>query len=250
MVVAAMAASRTPARPPESPRPKSAPPKSAQAKSAPSTRSDVERVRAPRRGPARSKAPDDAPGAGLAGRRVLGKEAWVAEALRSLATGGLAAVSVERLAVALGVTKGSFYWHFANRAALIVAVLECWERVATEDVIAALDAVADPRERLTRLLALSLDQLDHLRAEAALQAAAGAGDSVVAPVVARVVRRRLSYTESLFRAIGLSRSEAATRARVALGAYLGSVLLAAQGLVGSGRELVAQRRLLERLLVV
>jgi hypothetical protein len=129
-------------------------------------------------------------------------------------------------------------------------VLERWEDEGTERVIEALEAIADPRERLVQLLALSLDQLDHLRAEAALQAAASAGDPLIAPVVARVVRRRLAYTESIFRALGLPRGEAATRARVAFGAYLGTVLLAAQGLLeGGDRSLAAQRRVLEALLV-
>jgi AcrR family transcriptional regulator len=185
-----------------------------------------------------------------ASRRLLGKDAWTDEAVRTLATGGVAAISVERLAEALGVTKGSFYWHFENREALVRAVLERWEDEGTERVIEALEAIADPRERLVQLLALSLDQLDHLRAEAAFQAAASAGDPLIAPVVARVVRRRLAYTESIFRALGLPRGEAATRARVAFGAYLGTVLLAAQGLLeGGDRSLAAQRRVLEALLV-
>jgi AcrR family transcriptional regulator len=184
-----------------------------------------------------------------ASRHLLGKDAWIGEAVRTLAAGGVAAISVERLAQGLGVTKGSFYWHFENREALVRAVLEHWEKVGTEQVIESLDAIADPRERLVGLLAVSLDQLDHLRAEAALQAAASAGDPLVAPVVARVVRRRLAYTESVFRALGLPRAEAATRARVAFGAYLGSVLLAAQGLLGEERSLAAQRRVLEALLV-
>ena len=130
------------------------------------------------------------------------------------------------------------------------AVLERWEEAGTEQVIAALEAIDDPRERLVRLLALSLDQLDHLRAETVLQAAASAGDPLIAPIVARVVRRRLVYTGSVFRALGFARAEAATRARVAFGAYLGSVLLAAQGLLeGGDRSLAAQRRVLEALLV-
>lgn len=181
---------------------------------------------------------------------MLGRDAWVEEALRALASGGLAAISVERLAVSLGVTKGSFYWHFESRDALVRAVLERWEAVGTEDVIAALDAIADPMARLRHLVTVSFENVEHLRAEASLQAAASAGDRVVGPIVARVLRRRLAYTESIYRAIGLPRAEASRRAAVAIAAYLGSVLLASQGLLGEGeRAMRHQLRTLEAMLV-
>ena len=54
----------------------------------------------------------------------LSRERWASEALKAMARGGVAAVAVEPLARALGVTKGSFYWHFKNRDALIAAALE------------------------------------------------------------------------------------------------------------------------------
>ena len=185
-----------------------------------------------------------------ASRRLLGRDAWTDAALHGLASGGLAAISVEHLAKALGVTKGSFYWHFEDRDALVRAVLERWERLGTDDIVASLDALTDPRERLVRLFDLSLDDLDHLRAEAALHAAASAGHPLVAPVVARVVRRRLSYTESVYRSLGLSRAEASTRATIVLGVYLGTMLLVAQGVFeGGDRSLAAQRRVLAEVLV-
>ena len=52
-------------------------------------------------------------------RRRLTREDWVAEATEVLATRGLSAVAVEPLAERLGVTKGSFYAHFANRDELV-----------------------------------------------------------------------------------------------------------------------------------
>ena len=55
------------------------------------------------------------------------RASWVREGLRFLAAGGPDAVRVEALAVALGVSKGGFYWHFRDRAALLEAVLDTWE---------------------------------------------------------------------------------------------------------------------------
>src|ERR1051325_11082310 len=56
----------------------------------------------------------------------LDAEAWVAAAFDALAEGGVDAVRVEPLAKALGITKGSFYWHFADRRALLDAMLTAW----------------------------------------------------------------------------------------------------------------------------
>ena len=58
------------------------------------------------------------------GHQQLGRHDWVDAALRALTVGGLASLSVERLATELGATKGSFYWHFKDRAALIEATLD------------------------------------------------------------------------------------------------------------------------------
>jgi AcrR family transcriptional regulator len=167
-------------------------------------------------------------------RSVLGKEQWVQAALEALVQGGLSAVAVEPLANVLGVTKGSFYWHFENRAALVAALVTRWEALGTDDVIARLDCIADPRARLIALLEVSFDDIARLRAEASLSAAAAAGDSVVAPVVARVMQRRLDYTTAVYQSLGIAKGEAARLAVVAYGAYLGSVQLAAHGLVGNG----------------
>ncbi len=54
----------------------------------------------------------------------LDADAWIAAAFDALAEGGIDAVRVEPLATALGITKGSFYWHFADRRALLDAMLE------------------------------------------------------------------------------------------------------------------------------
>src|SRR5690349_9457645 len=89
---------------------------------------------------------------GGAARQRLTAQDWADAALTAIGEGGLAAVAVEPLAARLGATKGSFYWHFANRDALIEAALERWEEVGTEAVITEAEAEPDPTGRLRRLL--------------------------------------------------------------------------------------------------
>ncbi|GAA2097378.1 TetR/AcrR family transcriptional regulator [Streptomyces albiaxialis] len=82
---------------------------------------------------------------------------WIDEGLRALAEGGPDAVRIEALAKALGVTKGGFYGYFADRDALLEAMLDTWER---DSVDAVLDRVAyeggDARTQIVRAGALTL----------------------------------------------------------------------------------------------
>ena len=156
--------------------------------------------------------------------RRLTADDWADEALTALGEGGLAAVAVEPLAIRLGATKGSFYWHFPNRIALVEAALARWEVDHTDGVIALMADEPDPAERLRRLLRLVVGVSRHDRIEMALLASAD--DPVVAPVLARVTERRIDYVASLYRELGLSPAAARRRAVVALSMYLGHVQLA------------------------
>src|SRR4051795_9994247 len=81
---------------------------------------------------------------------------WITAGLNALARGGPEAVRIEPLARELGATKGSFYWHFNDRAGLLEALLDSWERTVVDDVIAQIDAGGgDGRDRLRRLFALA-----------------------------------------------------------------------------------------------
>jgi AcrR family transcriptional regulator len=55
------------------------------------------------------------------------RDEWIKAAAAALGRGGVEAVRVEALARDLGLTKGSFYWHFADRGALLDALLTAWE---------------------------------------------------------------------------------------------------------------------------
>jgi AcrR family transcriptional regulator len=153
---------------------------------------------------------------------------WTDAALAALAGGGLAAVAVEPLAARLGATKGSFYWHFRNRDALLEAALRRWETAETDDVIARVEAEPDPRRRLRKLFALATagppGRPGGSAVEPALQAAAT--HPLVAPALARVARRRLDYLGALFGALGLPPDAARHRALLTYAAYLGHAQLA------------------------
>jgi AcrR family transcriptional regulator len=163
-------------------------------------------------------------------RESLAAADWTHAALHALARGGLAAIAVEPLAKELGATKGSFYWHFADRQALVEATLELWERRDTEQVIAAIDPALDVETRLRNLLRLAFTSVLEQSAggagtvELALQASAAL--PAVAPTLDRVTRRRLSTLTRLYVELGMPRAAARDRGLLAYTAFLGHAQLA------------------------
>lgn len=151
---------------------------------------------------------------------ALSRDDWTRAALEALATDGLAGVAVEPLARRLGASKGSFYWHFRDRGELIAATLELWERRDTVEIIAALEAIPDPRERL-RELARSAYMGAAAGNDAQSGVLAAASDRRVAPVLERVTLTRLAFLERQFEALGLDPPAARARARMAYAVYVG-----------------------------
>ena len=64
----------------------------------------------------------------------LTREDWLLQALEVLAAQGPAKLNIQSLCQALGVSRGSFYWHFADRAEFIAALLELWFQAYTASV--------------------------------------------------------------------------------------------------------------------
>ncbi|PSL57207.1 TetR family transcriptional regulator [Saccharothrix carnea] len=140
-------------------------------------------------------------------------------ALRALARGGVAAVAVDALAGELDITRGSFYWHFKDREALLVAAVELWEQRTTADLIARLSSVADPEERLREALRTALGAEVIAGLEPAL--VANADHPVIAPVLTRVIERRIAYIAELYGELGLTPAVARRQAALVYAAYLG-----------------------------
>jgi AcrR family transcriptional regulator len=151
---------------------------------------------------------------------------WEQAALDAIAESGLSAVAVESLARRLGVTKGSFYWHFATREALIKAALERWERGDEGVVMTQVEDIADPRERLRELFhRVSREMPSHMIYAALMQSL---DHPIVKPVMTRVSQRRLDVLAQAYREAGLDAATATHRARLAYSAYTGFLQLSRQ----------------------
>jgi AcrR family transcriptional regulator len=176
--------------------------------------------------------------------------AWVEAALRALAAGGPDAVRIEPLAKELGVTKGGFYWHFADRRALLEEMLDTWERVSIDEAIERVEREGgDARDRLRRLFALASagDELARLvlRTDLAVRDWARR-EPAVAARLQRVDNRRMEYLRSLFAGFCPDADEVEARGLVTMSLFVGNHFVAADHAGRSRAEVVELA--LERLL--
>jgi AcrR family transcriptional regulator len=161
----------------------------------------------------------------VTGQRRLTRDDWVNAALDAIAEGGLAAVSIEPLAASLGATKGSFYWHFKGRDALLDAAIERWEKETTTDVIAEITTARDaPADQFRRLVVRVIERAEQDRVGPALLASAT--HPAVAPALERATSARLGVIATVFCRAGFPAAEARRRALLAYSAYLGHGQLA------------------------
>ncbi|MDA8355520.1 MAG: TetR/AcrR family transcriptional regulator [Actinomycetota bacterium] len=151
----------------------------------------------------------------------LSRSDWVEAGLALLLSEGLDALAVEPLARSLGTTKGSFYWHFADRAELVATTLELWEQRETTEVITGIAAIADPKQRLA---ALGSGAYAHAATGTTLATLLAHGNNPkVAEVLGRVTRTRLDFLANLYEDVDCDYPQ--LRARLAYALYLGMALL-------------------------
>ncbi|WP_293625721.1 TetR/AcrR family transcriptional regulator [Salinisphaera sp.] len=146
---------------------------------------------------------------------------WAEAALDAIGRRGVEGVGVEPIARELGVTKGSFYWHFPNREALLVAALQRWEARETDEVLDRVQQETDPRARVKRLITEVNTSKKASRIYSALSSATK--PAFVRDYVERVSKRRLDFIIDSYAALGLSAENARRWALMTFSVFLGSL---------------------------
>ncbi|MDO9093708.1 MAG: TetR/AcrR family transcriptional regulator [Rubrivivax sp.] len=203
-------------------------------------------VRRPR---AQTDAAKPAPGpAAEVERPALTRETWTDAATEVLVDQGIDHVRVDVLARGLGVTRGSFYWHFRDREELLRSVLQAWRELSTEQLTARLaSAHDDPRQQLRDVLSLPLRGRSAVRAariELAIRAWARR-DELARHAVDEADASRISYIAQVFSALGFAVAEARARAFLVYAFVVGESLMPGQGNTTQRQD---RGRLVEQLL--
>ena len=182
-------------------------------------------------------------------RTPLTPESWVEAATEVLVDEGIDHVRVDLLAPRLGVTRGSFYWHFRDRKDLLQRVLLAWREQTTVQLTLRLaDARRSPQEQLHEVLSLPFRGRAARRAariELAIRAWARR-DEVARAAVDEADAARIAYHTSLFMALDFGAEEAAHRGYLLYGYEVAESLLHGHG---SPAQVQARRAYVERLVV-
>lgn len=156
--------------------------------------------------------PDDA-------RGRLGPSHWIKAAYTVFAEGGVDAVKVDALARALDVTRGSFYWHFKNRDALLAQVVDRWLVLETLRVVDMAEAAGGTAAERLWVVVESV-RTDDGRFELAVRHWAQSS-KYAAGIVRTADEKRIAYLEQLLVEHGIEASLAKRRARILYLAWLG-----------------------------
>lgn len=148
----------------------------------------------------------------------LTRAVWLDHGLRTLSRHGANALKVGSLATGLGVSRGSFYWHFKDIDDFRVQLLQLWQERATDQVIRDIDTAIVGPARLTALMKLAFKEDRSL--DRAFRSWASADDAAAA-IVASVDARRIAYMAKLLAESGVETRRTLPRAEFLYWAYIG-----------------------------
>ncbi|MFE3442824.1 TetR/AcrR family transcriptional regulator [Nocardia sp. NPDC059180] len=168
------------------------------------------------------------------------KASWIEQGLRALASGGPDAVRVEALAQSLGVTKGGFYGHFADRNALLREMLDTWEHECTFDVRERVEREGgDARAKARRAGVLTFSD-DRLRPIDLAVRDWARRDDEVAERLRRVDNYRIGYLRELLGTFCTDPDEIEARSLMAFCLAVGKYVIAAEHEGRTRDEVVAR----------
>lgn len=153
----------------------------------------------------------------------LSKEQWLDHGLQNLATSGFTSLKADKLAKSLGVSRGSFYWHFKDLADFHTAVLARWRDLSVVTIIEEMESTeANPAEKLGMLIRLAAN--GDLALGQAIRAWAF-NDPTVKQAVESVDVQCMEYVQHLLHENGVDDETASARARLIYCGYLGQIML-------------------------
>jgi AcrR family transcriptional regulator len=160
-------------------------------------------------------------------RGPLSPADWVENATEVLINNNINALDIPTLCRRLGATKGSFYWHFDDRAGLLEAVLEDWRKQTTSDVsVRAEGNDTTVNGTLEYLLALARRKRPDRNGaiERSIRDWARMDPHTKAAVV-EVDEMRLAFFQALFRRYGFPDRDVRLRAYAAYALMMGDSIL-------------------------
>lgn len=143
----------------------------------------------------------------------LDKDQWLAQALEVVSRKGRARFRIDQMVQEIGVTKGSFYWHFKNRSDFVKSLADYWAVNSTERVIDMVKQRQDDARGRAFFLMETVHKNNSVKYDATMRAWA-LHDPNVAKTVKQVDKQRLEFGRSLFHEMGFRGEELEMRSRI------------------------------------
>ena len=153
----------------------------------------------------------------------LSKKQWLDHGLLNLQESGFTSLKADKLAKSLGVSRGSFYWHFKDLADFHAGVLGRWQELKIQATIDGLEAGGDSAESKLRQL-IGIASTGDGKLEQAIRAWAFS-DAQVKATVDTIDARALGYVQFCLVEMGINDETAHARARIIYSAYLGQMMI-------------------------
>ena len=148
-------------------------------------------------------------------KQKMTREEWLDRALVIINHQHFGTLRIDRLVRVMGVTKGSFYWHFESRKDFIVKLIEHWDKTFTENVIEHIESLTgNPKECLLELMLFITDN-QLAQYDFAIHALAQ-NEPEAFPLIKEVLNKRITFVASLFSAMGFKKDEVKLRSRAAV----------------------------------
>ncbi len=152
-------------------------------------------------------------------KKSLTADDWQDAALNVIAHQGVKAVAVEPLARALGVTKGSFYWHFSNRMDLVEKSLAKWRLSDKKLIEESILTIKNPKKQLLAWFKLSAEPIQsHLIYSTLL---ADRSHTIISKILKEITLERLAYLQKSYRDLGYDAKQAKSQSLLAYSVYVG-----------------------------
>jgi AcrR family transcriptional regulator len=142
----------------------------------------------------------------------LTRDDWIAAAWEMLGESGVEGVRVEPLAKRLGVTKGSFYWHFKGRQDLLDALVDRWFTIWDRQTSPEMETASDPADRIWALFRSVIGRAT--RGQTVSLRMWSHHDPEIAKRIEERDRQRLAFLTEQLVAIGFAEGEARVRGQV------------------------------------
>ena len=171
------------------------------------------------------------------------REVWLTAALEDLRERGVDGIKIVPLANRLGLTSGSFYWHFKNVQDLLDSVLDHWEHHLTDHIVADAQTFDGPSEDRNLNLMLQVIREDAAVPDHAISVWAKS-DAMAHLTYLRTVQKRFEFAKWMFEQAGFTPEEAQTRGRLMVTSLMGETSNDLKSIDGWEDIVRAQRRVL------